>query len=140
MDDVFLRSQLVSGEANHRYEYLERKKAIQHEVERIVQECKRGILATCRKQPQGYQQRQNTKPEYVYKLPHENRYLNSSPIYPTSAIPSHLPSTLSLSSAEVLPRVLETLKRMFPDTKIQVDPMKTYIHFDWSIPPNLDVD
>ncbi len=126
MDDVFLRSQLMSGEANHRYEYLERKKAIQQEVERIVQECKRGILTTCRKQPQGYPQRQITKPEYVYKLPHENRYTTPSPIYEDGPVRySHLPSTISLSSSEVLPRVLETLKRMFPDTKIQVDPMKT---------------
>lgn len=31
-----------------------------------------------------------------------------------------------------IPQIIEALKERFPDSVIQVDPLKTYVHIDWS--------
>jgi hypothetical protein len=137
MDGPFYRRDLVSGEAAKRYEGDERQKFIDTEVERFIFEIKRSIVGQTKNVVSMGTRSPQPGKSFVYKLPYQQRHMNTSLVQHTVVC---FNQNIIVHISDILPKLLEKLKKVFPDTVIQIDPMKTYIHFDWSIPENLDVD
>jgi hypothetical protein len=87
------------------------KERVQKEVDQICKDVELIVL-------------RGTNTQYIYKISEEVIYGYTYPLSPGNTLPGSYPG--------ILKELLEKIRYLFPDSRIQMDPLETYILIDWS--------
>lgn len=90
--------------------YMETKQRVSEKVKFICKNVERVVVSTDER-------------KYVYKITNEDKY---------GMLRTMKDPVSKVNTVGILKELLEALVKLFPDSKVVIDPLETYILIDWS--------